>query len=413
MRFLPTSNTSRLHGDLAEVSISSIRIELGSEAIPIVRARFRLRARHTGDRRGLLVDFSSCPLVPLEIESNVIERVDLSGERLRDIVVLKLRQDLDTSWDEAELVAIMSWSDLPAHPALVDAKFLYAPEELPTVGARFNSLAPMIACMPIAVEGDTDRFLVGAVSSTLDRQFHQGGPFVQAICCTKLDSHCSAPAVEPVAVCVLSDSPDFRSSEAREPIVKQIREMSKYFSERLGVHPGLRIAIAVDSLPGALSLSGALLTAPSSWYPAAITEHASKEFQIARMLASVWWGAGCRVGGGQGIFVASGISFAMGLAWTRSHAPAPYFDANMSYFRERLVEGFRAKWSKPRPGERTIPIGIAIFDALVARETAVWDCLGQLAREYWGREAPEEVVISALESAGVEVADFQRKRFRR
>jgi len=156
---------------------------------------------------------------------------------------------------------------------------------------------------------------------------------------------------------------------------------------------------------------GALLTAPKSWYRSNDVNHQSKEFQLARMVANIWWGAGCRVSGERGVHLASGIAFALGLAWTQSSTSAAYFDRQLSYFREHLVDSPSSSASKLGPGERTVPSGIAIFDGLVAH-ASVWDCLSTLTRDYWGRVVPEEILVGMLGSAGVEVMDFARKKFR-
>jgi len=402
--------SARAYHDIADVSTSSIRMDLTEETHPIVRATFRLRAADARDRRALLVDFSQCPLVPLEITGSVIGHVQLSKSVARDIIMLNLREDSLDSWDESELTVTMRWSETMSRPPLLDRKFLYASDELPTIGARAGSASTLLRHIPVAVDPRNDRSLVGAISSNLDGSFRGDGFQLQAVLCTKLHVWRFEEAGGRVEISILTTSRAGEGQDSMKSICSQIQEMASYFGERLDSNPGLRIAVALDSKEDSRAMFGALLTAPKSWYRSKDRNSPSREFPLARMVANIWWGAGCCVSGERGVHLASGIAFALGLAWSRSFTSAAYFDRQISYFREHLIADESSRSSDLRPGERTVPIGLAIFDGLVAYDS-VWNCLSRLTRDYWGREAPEEVVLGVLQSAGVEVLDFKRKRF--
>jgi hypothetical protein len=343
------------------------------------------------------------------VEGKGIGRLKLRSPTARE-VMLNLRRDFEDGWDQSELTFIMRWSEHMVRPALLDRIFFYAPEELPVIGARATSVATSVQRVPVSVDESNDRQTIGAISSKLDGKFHPEGPHLQAVLCTALELHPSAYADESLEICVVGEGRITETRNTLASICSQLREMVTYFGERLNAKPGLRLGLALDSQEGARSMFGALLTVPKTWYRSLDKHHQGKEFQVARMIANIWWGAGCRVGGERGIHLASGIAFGLGLAWARDSTSEAYFDRQTTYFREHLVTEVSSRSSKLGAGERTVPIGIAILDGLIAHDS-VWECLARITREYWGLEAPEEVLVGMLESAGVNVEDFERKRF--
>ena len=131
---------------------------------------------------------------------------------------------------------------------------------------------------------------------------------------------------------------------------------------------------------------------------------------IARQLASNWWGVGCKISGPRGINLASGICFALALAWSKSHSSMQYFNGLMEYYRVRLVRNRPFSKHNVRTGAGSIPIGMAIYDALI-NERAVEECIRRLTVENWATFVPEEKVVNALRDAGVSVKNFDRQRF--
>ena len=126
--------------------------------------------------------------------------------------------------------------------------------------------------------------------------------------------------------------------------------------------------------------------------------------------ASDWWVCACKFAVPRGIDRASGISFALALAWSKSHSSMQYFNGLMEYYRVRLVRNRPFSKHNLRTGAGSIPIGMAIYDALI-NERAVEECIRRLTVENWATFVPEEKVVNALRDAGVSVKNFDRQRF--
>jgi hypothetical protein len=153
--------------------------------------------------------------------------------------------------------------------------------------------------------------------------------------------------------------------------------------------------------------------APGEWhFRLPELKQSGYEFPIAREIAGIWWGAGVRIEGTEGIQLFIGISFAIGLAWAQSHMYRKAFDALLQFYRQRMISTPRFKQVGYRPGERSAGMGMVIYEAL-AREPRLWTTLQELTTEYWGFYVPEDLVLARLEKGGVSRKDFVRKRFRR
>lgn len=387
MRFVNRVNTSNSSSDSADIAVTSIRIEISADVDPIIRAHYWLRARDPSDKRKLLIDFSSCPLIPMEISSTVADSFRFPKSRSQNVVQIALQSGGTKSWDESELTIVLRWSKFGSHPSLVDRAFLYTPEELPAVGARAGTEILVTQPLPITVEDEKDQFLIGSISSDLNRPFERGGAQVQAVLSTK-PAFYSARISHEQEICLLSEDDAVQTDEIVGSVSAQLAQLIAYFGNHLGAHPAIRVSADLDSSADSRAMSGALLTAPSSWYSMPGPKRLGRPFQIARMIADIWWGTGCTVSGKRGTHLGSGLAFALALEWARSHTPTDYFSLQIQYFRERLVRDYSPNWTQPSPGERTVPIAIAIFDGLLV-SSSVLDAIKHLTGTYWGREAPE------------------------
>ena len=94
------------------------------------------------------------------------------------------------------------------------------------------------------------------------------------------------------------------------------------------------------------------------------------------------------------------------------HSPKLYFDRLLAYYNARLVRNWPIPLRDSNLGDRSIPMGLAIYDGL-AKQPIIWDCLRNLTLEYWAGFAPDDTVVNRLRIAGVNVKNFDRKIFKR
>jgi hypothetical protein len=211
---------------------------------------------------------------------------------------------------------------------------------------------------------------------------------------------------------LLGNSKDALSVVNREQICSTIQQISRFFGEKLSAHPALRVLVDLDSTCETRSVSGPLVAQALSRFRLPEIKQSGYEFPIARNIAGMWWGAGVRIEGAEGIQLFTGISFAIDLAWAQSHIYRKAFDALLEYYRERMIPTPRFGHVEYHPGERSIGIEMILYEAL-AQRPRLWITLQELTREYWGSYVPEDLVLTRLEKGGVSRRELARKRFRR
>lgn len=398
--------------DTANISVRSIALELAGGSDQIITARYRLHANREGDRRAASIDFSECPLWPLSVEGTLSETVtyDSDAEVVLENTRLNLRKDA-ASWDDSEIVIRLRWAEKFAHPPLSDQGYLFLPADLPFVGRGYDPRTLPTIRTYLQLAASFDRLLVGAVGLETKGSLDENCALLQAVLGRKHEFAWASRDQE-TQVRLESLASAAPSSDTIAFIDETIRGMCDFYVDRFELSPKLRIGAALQSTRKSRAMAGALLTEPLSRYRRPTPESEPNPFHIARQIATNWWGVGCRVHGARGFYLDGGIAFAAGLAWMERNIADEPFGGVLEFYKERLVAESRF-WPKPfQPGERTIGIGLVIFDAL-RDSPKVWRVLQELTNEFWGRFAPEEIVIAHLEGAGVPTRDFVRKRFHR
>jgi len=178
-------------------------------------------------------------------------------------------------------------------------------------------------------------------------------------------------------------------------VVSLLGEIVTFFASDLqfDLHARL-LAIAVKKNPEYPSLWGApyLCEAPASFGESATAEpnHAT----LARDLAGLWWGAGCRLFGKNARELSFAICGALGLRWT----------AGVDTVRAaRIATRYRRLGSDPaRSPEFRVAYDwlLALYESM-RRSDAVVETLRQLTGEHYGYHVAEQTIFACLTQAGV------------
>lgn len=178
-------------------------------------------------------------------------------------------------------------------------------------------------------------------------------------------------------------------------VVSLLAEIVTFFASDLQFDLHARVlAIAVKKSPEYPSLWGApcLCETPATYGESATAEpnHAT----LARDLAGLWWGAGCRLFGKNARELSFAICGALGLRWT----------ARVDTVRAaKIVQGYRRLGSDPaRSTEFKIAYDwlLAIYESM-CRSDAVMETLRQLTREHYGYHVAEQTIFDCLTQADV------------
>lgn len=399
------------YSDVADVSVQAIAVELSNEELPLLTARYALHANQTGDRRPILIDYSMCPLWPISLKGSGAESISY-GENARlglDSEMLRLRSG--GAWGAAiEVVVELRWTNSASRPPLINEYFLHLPANLPRIGRPSRDQTGKSIQVPISVDAIHDRRLVSAIAHSLSDEAITDRPLVQAVFGRGNDLRCGDAGR--AQICLLGSSAVDLAGDHQQQICATLHGMHDFFSERLKARPALRLAVVVNSSSETKGVSGALLTRPLENFQLPGLHQPAHEFPVARDVASTWWETGCRIEGDGGFHLSAGISFALGLAWTKLHTSEERFYSLVQWYRQRMVPAARFAATEFRPGERLIGIGMVLFEALEKRP-ALWNTLQELTNDYWGAYAPKDVVLAQLEKGGVPTKDFTRKRFHR
>lgn len=401
--------TADTHSGIAELSAERIAVELSAESDPLLTVHYVLRSAQSGDRRPLLLDFGECPLWPVSIEGSEIESITYDERSNTVLERVSLHPRASTSWKEnAEITIRLRWRQIAPHPALLGTSHLYLPPDLPRIGRR-DAVRTGISAQPVVTIRGADRFLAGALSYSLGSPFDDHAPLLRALL-----TRSSFLAIEAdprgVQLRLLKNSGDSLSISNQKRMYSTIHQMTHFLGDELRVNPGLRIMVDLDSTRTTRSVAGPILAQSLKRFRLQKLDQSTNEFPIARAIAGNWWGAGVRIEGALGIHLFNGIAFALGLAWAQSYALKGSFDALLEYYRERMVTTPRFRQVEYRPGERSIGIGMVLYEALI-QEPSLWTSLSELTREFWGQYVPEELVLARLEKDGVSRRDFARKHF--
>lgn len=414
MKFFKTSpKRDPLQPETAEVSVQSIIVEFSQDPLIAITARYLLHANLKDDRRPVLIDFLECPLWLVSIEGTVIESLiyDEEASPVVDRLLLSLRAGGVQSWENAQISIKLKWTRSAPHPPLFEGKYLFLPANLPSFDVFGYSQAETRQQIPVSFRGETDHLLVGAIPASLNGIQSDNPSFIQAILARSSAAPCTADQ-DRIQVRLLECSRTNLSKQALDQICSQVRQVCAYLGERLQAYPALRIAAVLDSSAKTGSMPGALLTQPPESFRLPQRDQSGNENSIARAIATNWWGEGCQIAGPSGLYLAGGISFALGLTWTQDHTSSGFFETLLASYQQRVVLSSPSIRSEFRPGERSIGIGLVLYEALM-REPGTWKVLQQLTLEFWGCYAAEEVVLRRMREAGVPIGDFDRKRFLR
>lgn len=406
MTILETSTSS------AELSIQSILIDVLDARCELLTVSYELHAAQPDDQRPLLLDFGECPLWPISIEGDLIESI-IYGEASDTVLErISINPRAGASWgDSSEIRIKLRWGSRAPHPALFGQWHLEIPGDLPTVGRRDEVRTAVRAQAPIRLRGYVDQLLAGALSHSLDVPVDSGGALLIGVL--------TRASYDPIdfqqgyaQLRLIGNTKNDLSVVNRGQINSTIQQMARFFGDRLSAHPGMRIVIDLNSTRESRRVSGPLLAQPISRFRLPGTKEPAHELPIARAVAGIWWGAGVRIEGQEGIQLFLAIAFALGLVWTQSHEQRKTSDALLQYYRERMIPTQRFKQVEYRAGERSLGMGMVIYEALLKRPK-LWATLQALTTEYWGYFVPQDLVFTHFEKGGLPRDEFERKRFRR
>ena len=402
-----------LQEDAADIVVDSIEVELTDDEDPKLTARYSAHPLASGERRPILIDFSQCTLWPISISAEGASSLTFDQDEATavDKSLLRLQMSAGWAWSDTEIVVKLKWKERPSHPSLVGDAFLYLPANLPRIGNLKRTDARVLLRTPVSLRGEYERRLAGCVPYSVGGKFDSTGPFADVVLCRERMSACGDVRDQAQIRLVGMDRRSL-GEERMSRLCAKLREMCTDIGDLFQLRPELRIAAALGMPEKAPSVSGPLLTEPHSRYQLDGIDQPMRDFPIARHIASNWWGAGCRIEGADDHYLWLGISWAVGLCWTEAHIPRHVFEALYGFYAEKMVR--TSRFTKPmfRPGERTVGIGIVLYESLVTNPAA-WDALRRLTAEFWGCHAPEAVVLSSLKKAGVPIRDFKRRRFQR
>jgi hypothetical protein len=175
-------------------------------------------------------------------------------------------------------------------------------------------------------------------------------------------------------------------------------EMLDFLGEILDVQPAVRACILVAADPFEFSLApGAMIAVRDEWVGFG-PERRVQDHTLVRLLAGVWWGAGCRIVGEDSVALASAITSVLGLLWLESkgsrNAVRPLLD------RHRVIANDSSKSVKTSTWQASA-LTLALYNSLSQR--GVRQGLKQLTRAAWGQFVTQQGVIDALRSAGAEI----------
>jgi len=404
---------SKMHVDAAAITLASITLDLSDDVDPLITARYRVCPLASDERRPIQIDFSDCPLTPVSVESEGAKPIVFKGSGSGMIykTLLHLQSSADSSWCEQDVVIKLKWSDDASHPSPINRHYLYCPNELPTVGSLKRSEAGVALQTPVNFQGAFDQLLAGAVAYSAGVHVEASGPYVRAVL-ARNDVIAFESVQDEAQVRLVGIPHAMLTVEYKSQIYSTIREMCAYVGERLQVHPIVRIGAELNAPAKSQSLPGPLLLQPLERFRRPSQPHAAPEFPTARDVANNWWGAGCRIDGPNAIYLNNGIAWAIGLAWAKAHVRPREFDLLLAYYQERMIRYSRLAKPAVRPGERSVGMGVVLYDALSTNSEA-WNALRKLTAEYWACLVPEQVVLSSLDEVGVPVADLEQRRFHR
>lgn len=403
-----------LDADSVSTSLTtrSIAVDLSDEQWPLLTVRYDVRANAAGDRRPVVLHFGHCPLWLISIEGSEFEAVfhDDQAHRVPETISVYPRPGM--SWQARSEIRIkLRWTASAPHPSLLGQSHLTLPVELPLIGRGDITEKSVYAQVPVSLQGRAEQLLAGSISNSINSPADTADPLLLAVL-----TRSSYDVVEierrDSQLRLLGTSKEGLSNDNRRQIFLTLQQMARYVGDKLGAHPGLRIAVDLNATQNTRSVSGPLLTHELSRFRLPELKQPGYEFPVARDVAGIWWGAGIRIRGDDGIHLANGISFAIGLAWAESHMYKKTFNALLEFYRQQMVSTPRFKGVDYRPGERSIGMGMVIYEVLARRES-LWRSLDEMTKEFWGYYVPEELVLGGLEKGGVARRDFARRHFRR
>lgn len=386
---------SALRGRVADgISIRTI----GVVRMP---GRIQLRCKLSTTRpelsdKPLLVDRSSSPI---EIVNTWCEQRDEvirpSGGRLLSYRAPKV------GWVSAELVFEINWYTHATQPRL-----LILPEFLPTF---IDSTKPVARKLPIleVTQGDSSESV--QVAGLFDSEVENSGNtrLLQAVLPADggfdlwgwIDGAPKGLLVSKTLISRLQ-------AGHRRRITELVNAILQYLSRQMDMVVSMRLAMAArDDLAEVHWIpSGCVLTvAPESF---GVSARGPNDFEVARRLASVWWGACCRLIGLHSKELQFAIQAMLAYSWTKDVGETDVIDGIIERYRSisrgTLIRDYWADlqgFVKPALAAKW---ALQLFD-LANGSTEVLLALRTFLKAKYGQYAETKELIDTIRRAGVEL----------
>jgi hypothetical protein len=177
-----------------------------------------------------------------------------------------------------------------------------------------------------------------------------------------------------------------------------VDEMLDFLGETLGVQPAVRVCILVAADPFEFSLAPGAMIAVRDDLVGFGPGRRVQGHTLARLLAGIWWGAGCRVLGEDSVALTSAITSMLGLLWLDSTGSRNVVPSLLD--RHRVIASDPSKPVKTSSWQASA-LTLALYESVSHR--GVRDALKQLTKACWGEFVTQQTVTDALRAAGAEM----------
>lgn len=316
--------------------------------------------------------------------------------------LLLLESAGDRTWDGAEVRFRIEWPPASANSNDAVGTILLLPDVGPRLLRSYRSpaggLQPRIQLSNIG-EG-TDWFAaVGALGEgTLSSEL---GLLQVAI--VPSERVAAATGSTPVSI-----SRKFLSQlqpSQEKGVKEQIANMLTFLARSFGVAPPLRVGVVLPSEP-----RGVRYVQPGACFPAKPYEFGYgprpggvADINLSSRLASIWWGAGCRILGERGQDIATGICTGMGLHWATVLGETEKVGSiRQGYQRIADATALKNAWkvfTEDASSKLVTALALSVHDAIVSGGPLI-DSLRTLTQQSWGRFLGAKEVIARLNLSG-------------
>lgn len=396
---------------LSGVRVAELAVQLNRERWGYhVAVRYRLASDNLSGQektRALVFDQSNLILPVLGARSSVEVLPRLPSTNLRPkgkLPPLRLREA--GSWDGVELTLEFQWHyQRPASNGEDIAPCLVIPDLIPRVfpDRAYDWNKASYRQPKVTLEGNIADGLevAGLAARAGEQRSSSAQELIQAVLIGTSPRPLVTDSASNESVVL---SPRFAlglSSEARARCITLAQRILGYLTTLLGSASGIRLCVlTLEELRGVARIpSGAAVVASPADFAVTETHAVPADVRLARRIAAVWWGGGCRVVGPLAREIESGLRAAMGLLWSEEVGEDEQLSHQLSWYRGLtrrpvltdhwyVAQGYAA----PR---MTGLIALTVYEG--CRGTgAMREILGQLSKQSWGCLVPSPVIAQGL-----------------